>query len=180
MQVELAAAPPPPGLGFAAATPEAVVLLEGAPTAAAPSVECRHGTAWFVRRLGVHLLARLTDRPDRSIAECLADAVAETAALHGGRCDLADPAKAPAAAVLAARVHGGSLEYLVFGAGQRLRLERVEGPALVVADRGGVGHPVGASPRAAERARTGFEPLAGLHALAVPDGGAGHLLRALV
>ncbi|MFE9428785.1 hypothetical protein ACFYNO_38225 [Kitasatospora sp. NPDC006697] len=181
MQVELAAVPTPPGLGFAAATPEAVVLLDGRPAAAAPSAECRHGTAWFVRRLGVHLLARLTDRPDRSIAECLADAVAETAALHGGRCDLADPAKAPAAAVLAARLHGASLEYLVLGAGRVLTLELEQDgkSVLLVADEDGAPHPVGASPRAAERARTGFTPLAALRELSVRENG-GVLLRAVV
>jgi hypothetical protein len=174
MRVQLAARAASPGLGFGAATPEALVLLDGvAPppgAAAAGPAGCRHGTAWFVRRLGVHLLARLTDRPDRSIAECLADAIAETAALHGGRCDLAGP-DAPAAAVLAARLHGASLEYLLLGEPLRLLLDTAGGP-LALRDDGARGR-AGVSPRAAEAARTGFVPLDGLRALAVLDGGAG-------
>lgn len=93
---------------------------------------CRHGTSWYVRRLGVHLLSRLTDRADRSIAECLADAIAETAALHGGRCDLAHP-NTPAAMVVAARRHGSSLEYLVLG-DSLLVLQYKDGPPKVIGD----------------------------------------------
>ncbi|WP_441251016.1 protein phosphatase 2C domain-containing protein [Kitasatospora sp. McL0602] len=117
MHVQLADEPQKPGRtseDFAAATPEALVLLDGASAPVGMESGCRHGTAWYVRRLGVHLLARLTDRSDRSIAECLADAIAETAALHGGRCDLGHPGT-PAATVVAARLHGSSLEYLVLG-----------------------------------------------------------------
>ncbi|MCC9309350.1 hypothetical protein LN042_20070 [Kitasatospora sp. RB6PN24] len=188
MQVQLAAGAALPALVFAAATPEALVLLDGVvPEAGGGAGEpgCRHGTPWFVRRLGVHLLARLTDRSDRAIAECLADAVAETAALHGGRCDLADPA-APAAAVLAARLHGASLEYLLLG-GPQLVLDTADGP-LSLRDGGAVGRSpaegwgrVGANPRAAGAARTGFVRLADLRALAAltaqTDGGG--LLRRL-
>ncbi|GAA2133661.1 protein phosphatase 2C domain-containing protein [Kitasatospora kazusensis] len=117
MQVQLAAEPQDPGRtgeDFAAASPEALVLLDGSSAPEGMESGCSHGTAWYVRRLGVHLLARLTDRSDRSIAECLGDAIVETAALHGGRCDLAHPGT-PAAMVVAARLHGGSLEYLVLG-----------------------------------------------------------------
>ncbi|PYC76116.1 integrase, partial [Streptomyces tateyamensis] len=102
MQVQLAAQAEQPGRtgeDFAAATSEALVLLAGAGGPPGLASGCRHGTAWYVRRLGVHLLSRLTDRPDRSIAECLADAIAETAALHGARCDLAHP-NTPAATVV--------------------------------------------------------------------------------
>ncbi|WP_431679793.1 integrase [Kitasatospora sp. KL5] len=117
MQVQLAGEPYGPGReseDFAAASAEALVLLDGSSMPEGMESGCRHGTAWYARRLGVHLLARLTDRADRSIAECLADAIAETAALHGGRCDLANP-NTPAAMVVAARLTGGSLEYLVLG-----------------------------------------------------------------
>ncbi|MGF1430416.1 integrase [Kitasatospora sp. LaBMicrA B282] len=135
MQVQLAGAPEQPGReseDFAAATPEAMVLLDGSSSPVGMESGCRHGTAWYVRRLGVHLLARLTDRSDRSIAECLADAIVETAALHGGRCDLAHPGT-PAAMVVAARVHGPSLEYLVLG-DSMLLLEPGSGPPRVLGD----------------------------------------------
>ncbi|MFF7637331.1 protein phosphatase 2C domain-containing protein [Kitasatospora sp. NPDC008050] len=135
MQVQLAGEAGQPGQeneDFAASTPEALVLLDGSGSPTGMESGCRHGTAWYVRRLGVHLLARLTDRPDRSIAECLADAVAETAALHGARCDLAHPGT-PAASVVAARLHGASLEYLVLG-DCLLLLEPRDGPVKVVGD----------------------------------------------
>ncbi|MBB4924297.1 protein phosphatase 2C domain-containing protein [Kitasatospora kifunensis] len=135
MQVQLAGEPEQPGQvneDFAATTPEALVLLDGSSSPAGMESGCRHGTAWYVRRLGVHLLARLTDRPDRSIAECLADAIVETAALHGARCDLAHPGT-PAATVVAARLHGASLEYLVLG-DSLLVLEPRDGPVRVIGD----------------------------------------------
>lgn len=135
MQVQLAGEPQQPGgesEDFAAASPEAIVLLDGSSSPTGMESGCRHGTAWYVRRLGVHLLARLTDRSDRSIAECLADAIAETAALHGGRCDLAHP-NTPAAMVVAARLHGSSLEYLALG-DSLLVLHLKEGPPRVIGD----------------------------------------------
>ncbi|MEK2491373.1 integrase [Kitasatospora purpeofusca] len=135
MQVQLAGEarrPDRESEDFAAATSEALVLLDGSSSPTGLESGCCHGTAWYVRRLGVHLLARLTDRPDRSIAECLADAIAETAALHGGRCDLAHP-NTPAAMVVAARRHGASLEYLVLG-DSLLVLEPAEGPPRVIGD----------------------------------------------
>ncbi|MFB7662853.1 integrase [Kitasatospora sp. NPDC056138] len=135
MQVELAGEPQGPGReneDFAAASPEALVLLDGSSSPAGMESGCRHGTSWYVRRLGVHLLARLTDRSDRSIAECLADAIVETAALHGGRCDLGHP-NTPAAMVVAARLHGSSLEYLVLG-DSLLILHPKDGPPRVIGD----------------------------------------------
>lgn len=95
-------------------TPEALVLLDGSSSPAAMESGCEHGTAWYARRLGVHLLARLVDRPDRTMAQCLSDAIAETASLHGARCDLAHP-NTPAAMVVAVRQHGPVLQYLVLG-----------------------------------------------------------------
>ncbi|MEV7777720.1 integrase [Kitasatospora sp. NPDC088351] len=135
MQVQLAGEAQRPDReneDFAAVSPEAFVLLDGSSTPPGLESGCRHGTAWYVRRLGVHLLARLTDRADRSIAECLADAIVETAALHGGRCDLAHP-NTPAAMVVAARRHGASLEYLVLG-DSLLVLEPKDGPPKVIGD----------------------------------------------
>ncbi|WP_030271110.1 protein phosphatase 2C domain-containing protein [Streptomyces sp. NRRL B-24484] len=135
MQVQLAGEPYGPGReseDFAAASAEALVLLDGSSMPKDLESGCRHGTAWYARRLGVHLLARLTDRADRSIAQCLGDAIVETAALHGGRCDLGNP-NTPAAMVVAARTVGGSLEYLVLG-DSLLVLHPREGAPRVIGD----------------------------------------------
>ncbi|GJF32303.1 hypothetical protein KNE206_50030 [Kitasatospora sp. NE20-6] len=136
MQVQLAGEPYGPGReseDFAAASAEAMVLLDGSSMPETLESGCRHGTAWYARRLGVHLLARLTDRADRTIAQCLADAIAETAALHGGRCDLANP-NTPAAMVVAARLSGGSLEYLVLGDSLLVLHPRDGGAPRVIGD----------------------------------------------
>jgi len=105
-----------PGLACAAAGPGSVVLVDGVdvPPGVAAESGCRHGTAWYARRMAVHLLARLVDRPDRTPVQCLGDAIAETAALHGARCDLSRP-HTPAASVLAARLRGPVVEYLALG-----------------------------------------------------------------
>jgi len=160
MRVELAGEPRRPDRvneDFAAATPEALVLLDGSSSPAGLESGCTHGIAWYVRRLGVHLLARLTDRADRTIGECLGDAIVETAALHGGRCDLAHP-NTPAAMVVAARLRGGSLEYLVLG-DALLVLHLKDGPPRVIGDnqRFPAGHALrrqlwGTVPGSAERA----------------------------
>ncbi|WP_037601277.1 protein phosphatase 2C domain-containing protein [Streptacidiphilus rugosus] len=134
MRVEMAGEPQRvdrPNEDFVASSGDAFVMLDGCSSPTAMENGCEHGTAWFVRRLGVHLLARLTDRPDRTMAQCLSDAIAETASLHGARCDLAHP-NTPAAMVVAARGHGPSLQYLVLGDSQ-LVLDR-DGNYAVIGD----------------------------------------------
>jgi hypothetical protein len=134
MRVEIAGDPQRgdrPSEDFVASSGDAFVLLDGCSSPVAMENGCEHGTAWFVRRLGVHLLARLVDRPDRTMAQCLSDAIAETASLHGARCDLGHP-NTPAAMVVAARAHGPGLQYLVLGDSQ-LVLDR-EGTYAVVGD----------------------------------------------
>ncbi|MFE5328955.1 hypothetical protein ACFRCG_21485 [Embleya sp. NPDC056575] len=135
---------------FALATPEAGVVVAAASTE--PVGGCGHGMAWFLRRLGVHLLARLTDRPERGIADCLADTIAETAALHGARCDLGHEAT-PAATVVACRVLDHELQYLVLGPGV-VHLHHDRGPSSRMTGPDG--------PLAAARARPGIAAYAGV------------------
>jgi len=143
----------PGARAFALASPEAAVVV--ATALGGPSGGCGHGTGWFLRRLGVHLLARLTDRPDRGIADCLSDTIAETAALHGARCDLAHP-RTPTASVVACRVVEQDLQYLVLGPGVVL-LHHERGPVCCLTAPDGTvpGTGVGARPSLAARATTG-------------------------
>ncbi|WP_406282885.1 hypothetical protein [Embleya sp. NBC_00896] len=136
---------------FALATPEAAVVVAAA--LSGPVGGCGHGVDWFLRRLGVHLLARLTDRPDRGIAECLADTIAETAALHGARCDLAHDAT-PAASVVACRVLERDVQYLVLGPGVVL-LHHDRGPTSRMTGPDGPLAAARARPSVAAHASTG-------------------------
>ncbi|MEU0938724.1 hypothetical protein [Embleya sp. NPDC005971] len=136
---------------FALTTPEAAVVVAAASTG--PVGGCGHGMDWFLRRLGVHLLARLTDRPDRGITACLADTIAETAALHGARCDLAHEAT-PAASVVACRVQARELQYLVLGPGV-VELHHNGGPSSRMTGPDGPLAAVRARPSIAAHAGTG-------------------------
>ncbi|WP_406298423.1 hypothetical protein OG948_23765 [Embleya sp. NBC_00888] len=136
---------------FALTSPEAAVVVAAALTE--PVGGCGHGMDWFLRRLGVHLLARLTDRPDRGISDCLADTIAETAALHGARCDLAHKAT-PAASVVACRVLGHDLQYLILGPGV-VELRHAGGPPSRMTGPDGPLAAVRARPSVAAHAGTG-------------------------
>jgi hypothetical protein len=117
---------------FAAAAPGAAVLLDGAGIAGAET-GCTHGVAWFSRTLGSLLLGSITAHPARPLADCLADSIGVVRSLHEGTCDLAYRAS-PSSTVLAARVGGGALEYLVLGDSSLLLADR-DGSTSVVTDR---------------------------------------------
>lgn len=113
MRVEFATEPGDPGKpneDFVVAGPSTLVLLDG--MAANGDNGCKHGVRWFVERLGTTLFTHGGARPDRSLAECLHDAIEETAALHDTGCDLARP-DTPASTVVVARIVAARLEYLV-------------------------------------------------------------------
>ncbi|MEK2488574.1 protein phosphatase 2C domain-containing protein [Kitasatospora purpeofusca] len=124
-----------PNEDFVAASPSAVVLLDGAGTPPGSDCGCSHGVAWFVTRLGVNLLAGVTNRPDRALTDCLADAITTTAALHA-ECDLTHPGT-PSATVIAVRLTDQDLEYLVL-ADSTLIVEHADpatGPVAITDDR---------------------------------------------
>lgn len=119
-----------PNEDFAVAGPGVVVVVDGAGTPAALPTGCVHGTAWYARRLAVALHGRATagvtagataagaarGTPGGAVGpgldECLADAIEEVAALHGGACDLGDP-MTPSATVAAVRIREDQVEWLV-------------------------------------------------------------------
>lgn len=127
MQLALASQPATPGadnLDWAgAAACGAAVVLDGLTESVATG--CRHGTAWYVRELGMRLLAGAVER-DRPLADVLASALAAVAQAHGDGCDLAHPGS-PGATVAIVRPADavGTVEYLVLA------------DAVVVLDAGG-------------------------------------------
>jgi hypothetical protein len=99
-----------PNEDFIGATPEAVVLLDGAGTPADLESGCSHGVAWFSHTLGSTLLGAMTR--DDSLTGILADGIKTVASMHEGTCDLTHPGS-PSATVVLLRRTGGTLEWLV-------------------------------------------------------------------
>ncbi|HEY3682906.1 MAG TPA: protein phosphatase 2C domain-containing protein [Streptosporangiaceae bacterium] len=136
MRVTLAtepAKPDRPNEDFAAASSDALVLLDGAGTPAGSESGCIHGVAWYARTLGGVLLGKITGN-DVPLADALGDAIAHVRSLHADTCDLAHPGS-PSATVIAVRVRAGVLSYLVL-ADSVLVLDRAgEGPEVVTDDR---------------------------------------------
>jgi hypothetical protein len=117
---------------FAAAGPGAAVLLDGAGVSGT-GTGCSHGVAWFSGTLGGLLLSSIAAQPARPLADCLADSIGVVRSLHEDGCDLACRA-GPTSTVVAARVGGGVLEYLVLG-DSSLLLAGKDGTTDVVTDR---------------------------------------------
>jgi hypothetical protein len=101
-----------PNEDFVAATPDAVVLLDGTGTPTGSESGCVHGVAWFVRRLGSALLASMMRDDDSDLRECLAASIADVGSLHAHTCDLAHPGS-PSATVVVVKVQQDALDYLV-------------------------------------------------------------------
>lgn len=179
-----AAASDHPNEDFAAMTATSAVLLDGVSAPGDVDNGCSHGVAWYTRRLGALLLAEL----DAGLTprDALAEAITAASAAHEGRCDLTNQ-ETPSATVVAVRVGGDALEYLVLS--DSVLLSEEDGGVRVVADtrlddlrpRVGPGTAIrawrnvsggfwtaGSDPRAAEEALTGTLPRAPF--LALTDG----------
>ncbi|WP_320781963.1 integrase [Streptomyces sp. CRN 30] len=134
MRVSLGTLPAEPGReneDYAAAAPGAAVLLDGAGVAGAET-GCVHGVAWFSGTLGALLLRSITAHPARSLADCLADSIDQVRGMHDGTCDLTYRAS-PTSTVVAVRVVGRELQYLVLGDSSLLLAEH-DGGAVVITD----------------------------------------------
>lgn len=164
----------------------AFVVLDGV-TPPGGDYGCVHGVPWFVTRLGGALLELSGSRRDMTLAECLADALARTAAVHAETCDLSH-ARTPQATVAAARWDAESAEYLVLS-DAALLLESADGSVRAVLDTRldelppevtALGRQVRALPRgSAERVRAAAEYGAAVEALRnVPDGSGFHTAAA--
>lgn len=135
MHVAFATEPAHPGADnedFAAATPYAVVVLDGV-TTAGTETGCRHGTAWYARHLGGTLIADLSAHPEHKLTDLLAIAIDTVAGRHRHTCDLTHPGT-PASTVVIARERPGALDYLVL-ADSVLILDQPGGPTIITDDR---------------------------------------------
>lgn len=108
-----------------------LVVLDGV-TPPAADYGCQHGVPWFTSHLGGALLELLSIRSglDRTLADCLADAIGRTADTHRTTCDLSHP-RTPQATVVLARWDQEIVEYLV-----------LSDSVLLVAEAGGTVRPV--------------------------------------
>ena len=112
-QVSVASEPGNPGVrndDWAGATASGIAVVVDGVTESGET-GCVHGTAWYVHQLGSRIIASAGTRA-RTLADSLAEAIAEVRAGHGGGCDLSHPGS-PAATVAALRVRDDVVEYLV-------------------------------------------------------------------
>ena len=96
---------------FALVTPDFIVVLDGVTVVPGMQTGCRHGPAWYVRRLASHLLLGHTATPDQPLPDLLAAAIRATREDHPG-CDLDHP-DSPQSTVCLLRVRDHRAEYLV-------------------------------------------------------------------
>ena len=110
---------------------DVAVVLDGAGIPPRFRAGCHHAVAWYSHALAARLLARAQD-PQLPLAEALAAAIAEVAALHEDECDL--PAGSPSATVVAVRCGAEHLEHLVL-CDSSLLLLGAEGEVTRITDR---------------------------------------------
>jgi hypothetical protein len=161
MQVAFATRPASaasPNEDFIGATPQTIVVLDGASVPPGMKTGCQHGTPWYVTQLGAAMLHRSLTRPDQTLTDMLAEAIEEVSTLHADRCDLGDPGT-PSAAVALLRERPDAVEHLVL-ADCTIVLDRSSGIEAISDDR--ISHvapteraalrqyPTSASPRHAE------------------------------
>lgn len=96
---------------WVAATPNAVIVLDGVTAPRVAKQGCQHPVAWFTQQLGGRLLMLLAE--DLAMPEVLALAIDQVVALHQNTCDLTSPGVPAAAVAMIRRRENGLLDYLV-------------------------------------------------------------------
>ncbi len=131
--VATAAASAAPNEDFVAATPDLVVLLDGAGIPAGVKSGCVHGVAWFVRHLGTQLVELLTLKPDRSLTEALEQAIRNVIAMHSDTCD-PEHSGTPSATVAMLREQNDTVDYLVLADSSIVLELTIDDRPLVISD----------------------------------------------
>ncbi len=96
----------------AVAVPGFVAVLDGVTLPAGLETGCAHGPAWYVRRLGAHLVNAHALNPDASLPDILAAAITSVRGDHGSVCDLDHPGT-PQSTVCLLRAGQDMADYLV-------------------------------------------------------------------
>jgi len=97
---------------FGFVVPGLVAVFDGVTAPEGLDTGCVHGPAWYVRHLATHLERGYVQAPDKMLPDLLAEAIDQTSADHGGRCDLSHPST-PASTVCLLRETAAAIEYLV-------------------------------------------------------------------
>jgi serine/threonine protein phosphatase PrpC len=134
---------------WAGAAPDLAVVLDGVSAPGSTGTGCRHGTPWYVAKLGPRLLTLASD-PDRTLVYALAEAIRQVADLHP-ECDLTHPGT-PSATLVLLRTLGERADYLVLGDAVLL-LDTSNGLQVVTDDR--INHLATKERAAASRLPTG-------------------------
>jgi Protein phosphatase 2C len=118
-----------PNEDWTAATSDLVVMLDGATIRT--ETGCRHGAAWYTRKLGASIIANAATR-SHPLDQVLSDAIREVAALHP-ECNLTHPGT-PSAAAAIVRLEGDLLRYLVLG-DVTIVLDSITGGVITFSDQ---------------------------------------------
>lgn len=105
-----AGSPDVPNEDWLARTSDLVVMLDGATSRT--ETGCRHGAAWYTRRLGAAIIAHAAAR-STPLQQVLADAIRDVTVQHT-ECELTHPGT-PSAAVAILQLDSEHLRYLVLG-----------------------------------------------------------------
>lgn len=119
-------APGRPNEDFVIATPDVVVIVDGAGIAHSG---CSHGVAWYARRLGTHTIGALVANPAIPLVDALAEGITAVAADHTHTCDLR-AAGTPCAAVGILRVGEQRVDALALS-DVSIVVETLDGPQVV-------------------------------------------------
>src|SRR6266536_3670202 len=111
--------------------PNIGLLLDGAGVPSTAETGCVHGVQWYVQHLAGYLVGAAL-MGETSLADAVADAIKATTDDHRDTCDISHP-RSPSATVVAVRLDGEVLEWLVLG-DSTLVLVAGDSPA-VVSDR---------------------------------------------
>ncbi|MGH3647605.1 MAG: hypothetical protein ACRDTM_10580 [Micromonosporaceae bacterium] len=115
MEVQLASEASPDAAvneDFAVAVPGFVAVLDGVTAPPGLDTGCVHNPAWYVRRLGTHLVANHSANETASPPELLAAAISAVRDDHGATCDLDHPGT-PQSTVCLLRAGPEHADYLV-------------------------------------------------------------------